>query len=103
MEWGDGLWVHVTAAGDLLVAGIVVSSPAFLLRPGWNLVAYASPVAETMAVSLAGIPGVVLVEAYDPGSTDPYRLRAVDPSETLTPGSAYWIFVQGAGGLWVQG
>ena len=102
-EWGDGLWVHVTAAGVLTVAGLVVPAPAFLLRPGWNLVAYASPVAETLAASLAGVPGVVRVETYDPLSTDPYRLRVVDPSDVLSPGWAYWIFIAGAGGLWVQG
>ena len=103
LEWGDGLWVHVTAAGDLAVAGLVVEAPAFLLRPGWNLVAYASPIGEALGTSLGGTPGILLVEGYDPGSTDPYRLRAVDPAETLVFGGAYWILVAGAGGFWVQG
>lgn len=103
IDWGDGLWVHVETAGDLAIAGLVVPAPAFLLRPGWNLVAYASPVAETLSTSLAGVPGVVRVETYDPGATDPYRLRAMDPGDLLIPGGAYWIFVVGPGGLWVQG
>ena len=103
VEWGDGLWVRLVAPGDLAVAGLVVPSPAFLLRPGWNLVAYASPIPRTLAASLAGVPGVVRVETYDPMSSDPYRLRVADPVEMLIPGGAYWILVEGSGGVWVQG
>lgn len=103
MQLGDGLWVHVTSPGALAVAGLVVPSPAFLLRPGWNLVGYNAPVPRTRAASLAGVPGVGRVETFDPLTSDPYRLRPMGPGEVLYPGGAYWIFIEGAGGWWVQG
>jgi hypothetical protein len=48
------------------------------------------------------VPGVTRVEAFDPGSTDPYRLRLVAGTEPLAFGRAYWIHTT-AGGIWVQG
>jgi len=102
--FGGALWVDVTAPGQYTVAGLVRANPSFALSPGWNLVAYASFLPEAAGASLAGVPGVSRVEAFDPspGAT-PYRLRAVPMAELLVPGEAYWVYVTGAGGVWVQG
>ena len=100
--FGEALWVDVTAPGQYTLAGLVRTNPSFALGPGWNLVAYASFVPETAGASLAGVAGVSRVEAFDPAGADSYGLRAESMAELLIPGGAYWVYVTGAGGVWVQ-
>lgn len=100
LAWGEGIWVKVTVGGDFVTAGLVVPAPAISLAPGWNLVAYASPVPQSLNESLAGV-GVLRVEAFDAGAV-PYHLRLADPGETLLPGHAYWVLLS-AGATWRQG
>jgi len=103
LAFGDAMWVDVTAAGQYTVAGLVRLNPIVPLSAGWNLVGYAAFVSETRDVSLAEAPGVVRVEAFDPASADPYRLRVVAGTEMLVPGEGFWVLLVSGGGLWVQG
>jgi len=99
---GEAYWVDVTLAGVLTVAGLVETTPSVALRPGWNLVSYSAWGTETRAQSLAGVPGVVDVETFNPAA-GPYGLRTVAPAELLLAGEGYWVRLNGSLSTWVQG
>jgi len=101
--FGEALWVEVLFSGQITQAGLVRSNATFVLIPGWNLVGYTYFGNRTRAQSLAGIAGVAEVETIDASTGDPYRLRAVAPTEPLQAGEGYWIYLAAGGATWVQG
>lgn len=103
-EFGEALWVNASSTGQYTIAGLVRAGVFVTLAPGWNLVGYASFGNETRDQSLAGVAGVARVETFDAAAAgDPFRLQLVGPSETLFAGEAYWVYLTGSGGNWVQG
>jgi len=85
----EGVWVTVTAAGDLRMAGRVPCSVSVALVPGWNLVAYGGMGPTTTATAMAGM-SPPYVEGYD-AATGPYHLRRLSSASSLEPATAYWI------------
>ncbi len=89
------VWIHVTEACTLTVAGNQPASTAITLYAGWNLVGYPTLAPRAAGDALAGT-GFDMIECFDPAS--PY-IRAMDPLEMMMPGQGYWIHVP-ADTLW---
>lgn len=86
-----GVWVNVTEASNLTVAGTVPVQTAIYLYKGWNLVSFPSFNSSYRVSNLMTETGATRVEGYDPGS--PYRLRVLQPTDVLRAGQAYWVRV----------
>jgi uncharacterized protein (TIGR03790 family) len=88
-----GFWVNVTAPGGttLLVGGTYPASTTITLEAGWNMVGYPAGSSRQVLDALAGIPWE-RVESFDP-TANPYRLRALGPSDQMDPGRGVWVRV----------
>lgn len=93
-----GIWVNVTEASNLTVAGIVPSNTPIQLYAGWNLVGFPSLSASYAVADLKTETGATLVEGFD-SVADPYHLRAMDDGEILQACHGYWIYVE-SGIIW---
>lgn len=81
------------------MAGPILPSASIQLRAGWNLVGYPSTLPRTVALGVAGLGGNFrAIEGYDP-SASPYFLKRLSPSDTLSGGGGYWIWV-GSAAMW---
>jgi len=89
---GDGFWMNVSAAGELLVLGITAERTQVRLCAGWNLVALPGFATNWTAASVKAATAAEIVMGFDP--TDPYRVRVLASTEGLVPGHAYWIRVR---------
>ncbi|MEE9115947.1 MAG: NosD domain-containing protein [Thermoplasmata archaeon] len=86
------IWVNLTKASNLTIAGHVPHSAAIQLRPGWNLVGFPSFNSSYAVADLKSITGSSRIEGYDSLSS-PYHLRELGNLETLEAGYGYWIWV----------
>jgi parallel beta-helix repeat protein len=91
MDFRRSYWVNVTQDSNLTVAGMVMPRSGMILLPGWNLVGYPSVVNRTSAQSFAGI-ATREIEGFD-GTSSPYFLRTMGPSDEMVPGYGYWVKV----------
>jgi len=87
-----GIWVNVTEASNLTVAGIVPPQTTIQLRQGWNLVSFPSMNATCTVADLKAETGATRVEGYDPAP--PYFLRVLGDAEVLQAGQGYWVRVE---------
>jgi hypothetical protein len=96
-----GVWVHMTTAGTLTVAGAAPTTTNIQLYPGWNLVGYPGTQTRPIAEALASIAGkYTLIYAYDASDpADPWRKYNVNAPPYANNLSAmrsrwgYWIKV----------
>ena len=87
-----GVWVNVTQACNLTVAGIVPAQTTIQLYEGWNLVSF-PPINATYTVAdLKAETGATRVEGYGPAP--PYFLRVLGDAEVLQAGQGYWVNVE---------
>ncbi len=101
-SWGDleilnrtmGLWVKTATSDYLTIAGLVPKTTLIQLEPGWNLVGYPTFDEKIVFMEL-GFTQYVGIEEYDPAS-QPYCLRAMDPFDMMSTGSAYWVQLKSA-------
>lgn len=95
------LWINMSAADTLELAGEAQVNPTISLCYGWNLVAYPALQAQNVADALESINGAyILVRSYDASDqNDPWK--TYDPSAPpfandltqMQPGRGYWIRV----------
>jgi len=84
-----GIWVNMTSADNLVVAGQVRSSTTINLKAGWNLVGYPTfNNSRTVADALMGVP-YDMVDAYDGGA--PYLINQILGTDIMSPSEAYWV------------
>lgn len=88
-----GLWIEVTQASDLTIAGIVPSITAIPLMTGWNLVAFPSFNASYTVGDLKFETGATEVEGFDMLAL-PYCLKKMMDGDALQAGYAYWVKVE---------
>jgi len=86
-----GVWVDVQAPGDFRATGRVPCVTAVPLSAGWNLVAFPGMVPRVLSAVTAGLIGPLHVEGYDAAAA-PYHLQRVDPTGSLAPTEAYWVY-----------
>ncbi len=94
LDYGMSFWINVSQESNFTVAGIVTPSTNIELKAGWNLVGYPSPFNRTSAQSFAGI-ATREIEGFD-GTSSPYFLRTMGPSDEMVPGYGYWVNVDSA-------
>ncbi len=87
-----GIWLNVTEASNLTVAGIVPAQTTIQLYEGWNLISFPSINATCTVADLKAETGVTRVEGYDPAP--PYFLRVLGDAEVLQAGMGYWVRVR---------
>ena len=98
-----GVWVHMTTAGTLTVAGSIPTTTNIQLYQGWNLVGYPGIQARAISEALSSIASkYTLVYAYDASNpADPWRkYNAIGPSWAnnlleLRSRWGYWILATG--------
>jgi len=95
---GQGFWLNATAAGDLVVLGIVAERAQVSLCTGWNLVALPGFSPGITVADLRAATGATAVVGFD--AADAYRTRALADAEVLEPGRGYWVLVPAAA-TWV--
>lgn len=88
-----GLWIEVTQASDLTIAGIVPSITMIPLMTGWNLVSFPSFNASYTVGDLKFETGATEVEGFDLFAV-PYCLKRMMNGDTLQAGYAYWVKVE---------
>ena len=90
-----GIWVNVTEASNLTVAGMVPANTTIQLRSGWDLVGFPSFNLTYTVADLKAEVGATRVEGfYAPGL--PHCLRILEDFEVLQAGYAYWMKVDAA-------
>ena len=87
-----GIWVNVTEASNLTVAGIVPAQTTIHLYEGWNLVSFPSVNATYTVADLKAETGATRVEGFDPAP--PHFLRVLGDAEVLQAGYGYWVKVE---------
>jgi len=87
-----GLWVNVTEASSLTVAGMVPAQTMIHLRSGWNLVSFPSFNSSYTVADLKAELPVERVEGFD-ASAPPHFLRVLQDSDVLLAGRGYWVKV----------
>jgi parallel beta-helix repeat protein len=87
-----GMWLNVTEASNLTVAGVVPAQTMIQLRQGWNLVSFPSFNATYTVADLKAETGATRVEGFD--TAPPYFLRVLGDAEVLQAGEAYWVEVE---------
>ncbi|MCK5290658.1 MAG: right-handed parallel beta-helix repeat-containing protein [Thermoplasmata archaeon] len=87
-----GIWVNLTKASNLTIAGCVPNSVAIQLMAGWNLVGSPSFNSSYTVADLKLSIGSSRIEGYDSLSS-PYYLRELADFETLEAGYGYWIWI----------
>ena len=92
IDISSGIWINVTEASNLIVAGRVPPTTSVPLKKGWNLLGFPSFNASYTVADLKLSTGSSRIEGYDPLSA-PYFLKEMGDSETLEAGYGYWIWV----------
>jgi len=88
-----GLWVNVTEASNLTVAGVVPAQTTIDLYKGWNLVSFPSFNLSFTAYDLKMEIGAVRLEGHDPVAA-PNFLRVLGDMDMLQAGYGYWMRVE---------
>jgi hypothetical protein len=91
-----GIWVNVLSGDYMTVAGTVPTFTSIQLNMGWNLVGYPSFTNDTVQNLLTGI-NYDRIEGYD--AVGPYHLIALNPTEVMHAGDAFWIYLP-TGATW---
>ena len=91
-----GIWVNVLSGDYMTVAGTVPTFTSIQLNMGWNLVGYPSFTNDTVQNLLTGIT-YDDIEGYD--AVGPYHLIALNPTDVMHAGDAFWINL-GTGAIW---
>lgn len=94
-----GLWVNVTGASSLIVAGAVPAQTTIHLSAGWNLVSFPSFNSSYTVADLKAELPVERVEGFV-ASSPPHFLRVLQGSDVLLAGEGYWVKVS-ADATWV--
>ena len=94
VQQGMALWLLVSRASDLVVAGVVPASVVVPLEIGWNFVGYSSFVDRTVAEALAGAK-LQPVEGFD-AANSPFYLRRLADTDVLHAGDGLWVHVSEA-------
>lgn len=87
-----GLWLAVTEASRLTVAGLVPAQTIVQLRSGWNLISFPSFNSSYAVADLKAELPVERVEGFDP-TAPPHFLRVLQDSDLLLAGEGYWVKV----------
>jgi len=95
---GRGFWFNATAAGSLLVLGLLPSESAVDLCAGWNLVALPGFTANLTVGMVRVATGADAIAGPDPSR--PYGTLLLRDDEVLLPGRGYWIHI-GHDSVWV--
>jgi hypothetical protein len=98
---GQAVYVNLTAADQLTVAGLVIPSSGTPIRlsTGWNLIGFPSFLGTITAGS---IPGATMVLDFAPAAR-PGQTRVMGAGEFLQAGRAYWVNVNFPGTWTVPG
>lgn len=85
-----GIWLYVSGACNLSVAGSVPSAASIRLYAGWNLVGYPS-LTPRSAIETLPLDAVDMIAVEN--RTDPYRISDTSnlASVTLQTGRGYWV------------
>jgi hypothetical protein len=94
-----GLWVEVTGASNLTIAGIVPSTSEMNLEVGWNLVGFPSFNTTYTVSDLKMSTGATRVEGFD-AFPSLYNLRMLADAETVEAGHGFWVKVD-SGSTWI--
>lgn len=86
-----GVWVNVTEASNLTVAGIVPWTTSIMMMQGWNLVGFPSFNSDHSVGEMKSVLSVLRVEGFE-SSTPPYFLRVLSDSDKLETGYGYWVY-----------
>ncbi|MCK4457461.1 MAG: right-handed parallel beta-helix repeat-containing protein [Thermoplasmata archaeon] len=96
-----GVWVNVTGASRLTVAGVVPTQTSIHLFKGWNLVSFPSFKTSYTVADLKDETGATRVEGLETMPPWPSsRLRVLGDAEVLQAGDGYWVRV-GADTDWI--
>jgi hypothetical protein len=91
VEPGRGYWIDVTSDSYIEFTGRVPENVSVMLYTGWNMIGYASYVERTVEEAFQSLP-ILHIEGSDI-SSNPYGLRRLDMTDTMTAGEAYWVRV----------
>jgi uncharacterized protein (TIGR02145 family) len=93
MENGYGFWLKFDSDETITVDGAALFGDTIAVRDGWNLV---GGISTTVAVDkIQSLPPGIVASNYFSFTTDSgYR-----STDTLRPGSGYWVKTRGAGSL----
>jgi hypothetical protein len=92
----QAFWIGITSSSLLTVAGPIEPSTIMQLKSGWNFVGFPSTLPHAVADAVAGLgSNFRAIEGYD-ASAGPYYLGRLGPSDILSGGSGYWIYVDSA-------
>lgn len=98
-----GLWINVTEASSLTVAGVVPSQTSIQLYHGWNLVSFPSFNISYTVADLKVEIGATRVEGMETMPPfPPSLLRVLGDGDLLQAGYGYWVKVE-ADTTWVVG
>jgi len=96
-----GLWINVTEASSLTVAGVVPSQTSIQLYHGWNLVSFPSFNTSYTVADLKVETGATRVEGMETMPPfPPHLLRVLGDADALQAGYGYWVRVE-ADTVWV--
>lgn len=85
------VWVNVTEAGTMAVAGVVPFQTTIVLRGGWNFVGFPSFRANFTVGDLNATVGAEEVQGF--AGVAPYYLSVLANSALLSAGEGYWVYV----------
>jgi len=94
-----GMWVDVTLASNLTVAGIVPLDTVIRLNAGWNLVGFPSFSTTYTVSDLKVETGAIELEGFNP-SDAPYFLERMIDGDSLQAGHGYWVRAE-AKAIWL--
>ncbi len=97
----QGLWVNTIAPDYFTIAGTVPTRTDIALSAGWNLIGFPGFTGIYSVNDLAANTGADRVESFNQTSS-PYHLKALNGSDILLAGHAYWINVPAATTLAVE-
>lgn len=92
----EGVWINVTQASNLTIAGIVPTITVIAFHEGWNLVGFPSFQQDYSVGELRSAGIVERIEGFDV-SSPPYFLKALTDGEFLQTGFGYWVKVASEG------
>ncbi len=86
----QGFWVNATEDCNFTIAGIVPHNTTIHLMKGWNLVSFPSFKENYTVADVKLEVNAVRVEGFR-SSSEPYYLVALQDTEKLMAGFAYWV------------
>jgi hypothetical protein len=103
MTHGKGYWIYVADYDVLLVRGSTTELPlppalpvSYNLKKGWNLAGYTSIYTRSITEYLSSLEGnsfYKYVYIWDATKQAWTMVNATDPNKTLSPGTAFWIYL----------